>query len=134
MTPLERRFVSPAVPEQEGIQRFFWIWTLKEAYTKALGLGLGFDFSRIEFDVVSDVVRVDGQEPHGWQFHKFQLTEDDGIYVGVVAELFGDSATVVVSETEPKPWLQSFTAASFVDRTIKELGPLSLNGVDTGTT
>jgi len=94
---------------------------MKEAYTKALGLGLGFDFSRIEFDVKADVVRVDGQVPSGWKFHKFEVTEGGKPYVGVVAELTGGSETVVVSESEPKPWLKVFEAVPFVERAMEEL-------------
>ncbi|KLO15657.1 hypothetical protein SCHPADRAFT_812906, partial [Schizopora paradoxa] len=34
--------------QNDGLRYLFIIWTLKEAYTKALGLGMGFDFRRIE--------------------------------------------------------------------------------------
>ena len=33
---------------------------MKEAYTKALGLGVGFEFNRIEYDVHQETVRIDG--------------------------------------------------------------------------
>jgi len=94
---------------------------MKEAYTKALGIGLGFDFGRIEFDVKADIVRIDGQVPQGWTFHKFQITEEGDLYVGVVAEFLEDSETVVVSEIEPKPWFKSFKAPDFVAHAIEEL-------------
>lgn len=94
---------------------------MKEAYTKALGLGLGFDFSRIEFDVVANRVWVDGQVPQGWIFHKFQMTEAGEQYVGVVAELVEGVETIVVPETDPKPWFKSFRAVTFVNRAIEEL-------------
>ncbi|KAF5393899.1 hypothetical protein D9757_000214 [Collybiopsis confluens] len=124
LTPLERESVSPAVSPAEGLKRFFWLWTMKEAYTKALGLGLGFDFSRIEFDVKADIVRVDGKVPQGWKFHKFEVKEEGEIYVGVVAELLeGLQTAVVIPETEPKPWFKYFTATSFVEHTIEELSP-----------
>ena len=31
------------------LSRLLSLWTLKEAYTKALGFGLGFDFSRVAY-------------------------------------------------------------------------------------
>ncbi|KAG7097279.1 hypothetical protein E1B28_004644 [Marasmius oreades] len=122
LTPLERiSLLSPTVSKEDGLKRFFWIWTLKEAYTKALGLGLGFDFSRVEFDIAADSVRVDGEVPLGWRFTKFEMRVIDGLNVGVVAEHIGDIATVVVSENEPKEWLQSMTAVMFLERAIQEL-------------
>ncbi|KAJ3723218.1 4'-phosphopantetheinyl transferase superfamily [Lentinula raphanica] len=122
LTPLEQNLLSPEVPESEGLRRFFWMWTMKEAYTKALGLGLGFDFSRVEFDVIGNIVRVDGQEPKGWKFHRFEVTEAGELYVGVVAEFLEDDfETLVVPETDPKPWFKSFTAAAILERAIQEL-------------
>ncbi|KAJ4472266.1 4'-phosphopantetheinyl transferase superfamily [Lentinula aciculospora] len=121
LTPLEQELLSPAVSADEGLRRFFWMWTMKEAYTKALGLGLGFDFSRIEFDILANLVRVDGEVPQGWIFHKFQVTDAGELYVGVVAELMEDIETLVVPETSPTPWLQSFKAAPFVQRALEEL-------------
>ncbi|KAF9263630.1 4'-phosphopantetheinyl transferase [Marasmius fiardii PR-910] len=122
LTPLERRsLLSPGISKEEGLRTFFWIWTLKEAYTKALGLGLGFDFSRVEFDVAASIVRVDGEVPSGWRFTKFEMRVLDGLNVGVVAEHLGDIATVVVSEKEPKEWLKSLTAVAFLERAIQDL-------------
>ncbi|KAK7060310.1 hypothetical protein VNI00_001075 [Paramarasmius palmivorus] len=122
LTPLERRLLlSPGVSEFEGLTRFFWMWTLKEAYTKAVGIGLGFDFSRVEFDVEHSKVRVDGKVPDGWRFTKFEVKEAESLYVGVVAEFIGDIETMVVSEKEPKEWFIPFTAVDFVERAIREL-------------
>lgn len=95
---------------------------MKEAYTKALGIGLGFDFCRVEFDVESDVVRIDGVIPRGWRFSKFDWKNGDDLYQGVVAEfLGGEEMAVVSSEVGLHPWLHVFDAASFVQRAIQEL-------------
>ncbi|PIL36816.1 hypothetical protein GSI_00506 [Ganoderma sinense ZZ0214-1] len=72
LTSLERTILlppasAPSLSPREQLRRFYLIWTLKEAYTKALGLGMGFDFSRIEYDVPNDVVRIDGVAPRGWR-------------------------------------------------------------------
>ncbi|KII95785.1 hypothetical protein PLICRDRAFT_121316 [Plicaturopsis crispa FD-325 SS-3] len=88
LTAVEKR-VLLGVPQAEGLRRFYWIWTMKEAYTKALGLGLGFDFRRIEYNVPEEIVTIDGQVPKGWTFVKFELVVDGDSYVGVAAEHLG---------------------------------------------
>ncbi|KAF8211350.1 hypothetical protein K438DRAFT_1807156 [Mycena galopus ATCC 62051] len=122
LTSLERRLISSAVNKQQGLERFFWMWTAKEAYTKALGLGLGFDFSRIEFDPALDVFRVDGVIPKGWRLSKFKVFHGVDIYQGVVAELVeGDDDTVVISESHPHEWLTVLDATSFIESAIEKL-------------
>ncbi|KAJ8454325.1 hypothetical protein ONZ45_g19350 [Pleurotus djamor] len=109
LTTLEYSLVcGNNVSDEEGLRRFFWIWTMKEAYTKALGLGLGFDFKRVEHDVAQDVLMVDGREPQGWEFFKFTISKDTDTYVGVAARFLGgddpckiaqlDSESLVVSQ------------------------------------
>lgn len=51
LTPAETRWVLASLPsnQTEALRRLFTLWTYKEAYTKNLGKGLGFDFSLIEF-------------------------------------------------------------------------------------
>ncbi|THU92108.1 4'-phosphopantetheinyl transferase [Dendrothele bispora CBS 962.96] len=119
LTPLERNLLlAPPINPALGLENFFWIWTLKEAYTKALGIGLGFDFSRVEFDLTSaamqgngeskrkgdggGIVRVDGKIPKGWKFTKFTRRVQRGeenkedFYVGVVAEYLGEDFDTIV--------------------------------------
>ncbi|KAI0721830.1 hypothetical protein C8T65DRAFT_629312 [Cerioporus squamosus] len=134
LTNLERSILLPPPPasplsKEEQLRRFYLIWTLKEAYTKALGLGMGFDFSRIEYDVPNDVVRIDGVVPRGWEFTRFELQAEvkEGHledYVGVVARFVGDSAAesekVKVAPSAP-PWLKVYNATQFLVTAIKEL-------------
>jgi hypothetical protein len=49
------------------LMHLFLLWTLKESYTKALGLGLGFDFKRVEYDCERDLFRVDKRPVRGWE-------------------------------------------------------------------
>lgn len=120
--------LSPPLSQQEQLRRFFLIWTLKEAYTKALGLGLGFDFSRIEYDVPNDMVRIDGIVPRDWEFTRFELqNEIDGgrteKYVGVVARFIGESGRETrVHVVHPGlDWLKVWSAADFLGTAIAKL-------------
>lgn len=40
--------LAPSITSRDALRKFYRIWTTKEAYTKALGLGLGFDFARVD--------------------------------------------------------------------------------------
>lgn len=99
---------------------------MKEAYTKALGLGLGFDFSRIEYDVARETLTVDGETPLGWQFIKFELgNERNGeqeAYQGVAARYTGGNVTdISAQDSKCGNWLVHYDAAAFVTRAIQEL-------------
>jgi 4'-phosphopantetheinyl transferase len=121
LTALEHRLISSAPSQDQGLERFFWMWTAKEAYTKALGLGLGFDFRRIEFDPVGNLFRVDGVVPTGWQLTKFKIVQGADPYQGVVAEFVGGDYTTVVSETHPCEWLTVIDATTFIKSAIQRL-------------
>jgi 4'-phosphopantetheinyl transferase len=113
MTVLELRTLFEGVSEHDGLRRFFWIWTLKEAYTKALGLGLGFDFRRIEYNIPENIVKVDGAIPKGWQFCKFELLDDLDLYQGVVAEFVGGDEAAAILQPSSE-WLTTFKADAFL--------------------
>ncbi|KAJ6539134.1 hypothetical protein B0H19DRAFT_1177320 [Mycena capillaripes] len=121
LTALEHRLISSAANQEQGLERFFWMWTAKEAYTKALGSGLGFDFRRVEFDPVVNAFRVDGAVPEGWQLSKFKVLHGADIYQGVVAEFIGGDTTVVNSESNPHQWLTVLNATTFIESAIQQL-------------
>lgn len=90
LTAAEKRLVSSDVPESVALDRFYLIWTIKEAYTKAIGLGLGFDPSRIEYDISPNTVAVDGVIASGWLFESSQVTVDGEAYRVTVAQFVGN--------------------------------------------
>ncbi|EIN10680.1 4'-phosphopantetheinyl transferase [Punctularia strigosozonata HHB-11173 SS5] len=108
-----------------ALRYFFNIWTMKEAYTKALGLGLGFDFRRLDYDVPNGVLKVDGKDPDGWEFMTFDLPSETGVaalHVGVVARFHGKEGSVMRHVGTDTDILQRFEAASFLKNALLELG------------
>lgn len=53
LTQAERQFIH-TLPEAEQFAEFLNVWTIKEAYTKYLGLGASLDFRKVEVSTVQD--------------------------------------------------------------------------------
>ncbi|MFF4185580.1 4'-phosphopantetheinyl transferase family protein [Streptomyces sp. NPDC001691] len=82
-TPAERRWLG-GLDEAEQQRRLVRTWTLKEAYTKALGQGMRMGFTQFGFDAEGASLLTPQGEPasHGeWAFATFEL--DGGYLVGV---------------------------------------------------
>jgi len=109
LTPCELGLLK-GVDEAERLKIFFWMWTLKEAYTKALGIGLGFDFKRVEFRVPTKQVYVDGVLLKSWIFNMVTIDVAGESYQVVVAEHKVDGETRIVEHTSPPDWLSCFAA------------------------
>lgn len=104
------------------------MWTVKEAYTKALGIGLGFDFNRVQYDVLNNRLTVDGIILRGWQFVAFNTVHPHGeenssrqTYQTVVARFTGgtEETRVEFRSIENGPsWLLANSASTIVEQAV----------------
>jgi len=80
LTPGEWRTIHRDGSEKSRFAEFYKHWALKEAYIKAVGIGLGFELTRADFSYKSGsardaIVRIDGQVQPDWSFHFENLDE-----------------------------------------------------------
>jgi 4'-phosphopantetheinyl transferase len=83
-SPAERALLG-RLPSEERARYFFTLWTLKEAYVKATGEGIGIDLTQVSFKLDADVAECRlGAAPAGadWQFH---ISAPDAGYALAVA-------------------------------------------------
>ncbi|MFH8494300.1 4'-phosphopantetheinyl transferase family protein [Streptomyces coeruleorubidus] len=86
-----------AMPEEERNPALVRLWTLKEAYSKAIGLGMQFRFTDFGFrpdGTPSDVLQPDG-EPGSegeWTFRTYEVGADYVVSVAVSDAGFGGTA------------------------------------------
>jgi len=113
LTLKEQSLLLDTQTSTQKLEKFFQIWTFKEAYTKALGLGLCFDFKKIqiEFESSSSPTGVTTlhsndddveDEEKKWKFNTFTIMDGLDRYVGVTAEL-GDSGGIDEQEVSELP-------------------------------
>lgn len=72
LTPLEISFIPPTEAPEVILRRLCIILALKQAYIKAIGQPIGFDWSRLEFDLPGESARGDGFPLNGWEFRVWQ--------------------------------------------------------------
>lgn len=86
LAPSERAHID-ALPDNERLCDFFRLWTLKEAYAKARGLGVLLPFERLSFKWHKDGIRmdIDPTLDHGgqWYFEQWQATPRHMLSVAV---------------------------------------------------
>jgi len=68
LAPSELDWLSAAIPGQPQRERFFRLWTAKEAYVKATGEGIRSDLRRIAIDHSGGEPRLAGPQQGHWQF------------------------------------------------------------------
>jgi len=115
LTPAEMLTINMAAPDERKMEDLFRrFWSLKEAYTKARGDGLGFELKRCDFQlgetskgasgqpVQLATLKVDGKPMRQWGFYVQDLSEGHWISVargppsdivdahGVFSKTFGE--------------------------------------------
>lgn len=103
LSEAERRFINAGRTETARSQRLVSIWTLKEAYTKAIDIGLK-GTGRISFVLTADSPRltaepVDDCASGSWHF-RHMVVGDHLIAVALECEV-GDPPAVAVIEWTP---------------------------------
>ncbi|WTD07525.1 4'-phosphopantetheinyl transferase superfamily protein (plasmid) [Streptomyces albidoflavus] len=107
--PEERRWVARAAPGRARHVRILRLWTLKEAYSKARGLGLGLSFDTFSFELADDRgVLGFGPPPDDvarrWRF--VELEPVPGV-LAAVAVMADDGAEPTLELYHGFPWARS---------------------------
>lgn len=104
LTPREQDWLASSTSPGIKLRRTFALWSLKEAYTKAVGEGLSLDLKRLEFRFASpesfDDVHgfLDGVPVDGWAFEILEL--DEGHLVAVARQGGAGDPKVEMREVE----------------------------------
>ncbi|KAI0920730.1 hypothetical protein AcV5_010403 [Taiwanofungus camphoratus] len=72
LTPLELTFVKPDEGDDVVLRRLCLLLALKQAYIKAIGQPIGFDWARLEFNIPKESASGDGLLLQGWEFRVWQ--------------------------------------------------------------
>ncbi|MET9497758.1 4'-phosphopantetheinyl transferase superfamily protein [Streptomyces sp. NPDC006552] len=104
--PEEIAWVAAAAPGRARDRRILRLWTLKEAYAKARGLGLGLSFDSFAFTLAEDkgvlAFRPPDDEPPGrWRFAELEPEPDVLVAVTVMT---GSDEQVVLDLHHGFPW------------------------------
>uniref|UniRef100_A0A1D1ZFA5 holo-[acyl-carrier-protein] synthase n=1 Tax=Anthurium amnicola TaxID=1678845 RepID=A0A1D1ZFA5_9ARAE len=136
-THLEWKNIINAGSFSQILKEFYRYWSLKEAFVKALGIGLGFKLNRLEFhhmDWTNISVYVDGKESRDWKFWLFDLDER---HWASIAKGHPRNATesyrctlmrTNIEDEEHCSWL-ALPNTQFVLRWVDELVPHSANDI-----
>ncbi|KAF8487015.1 hypothetical protein DFH94DRAFT_10814 [Russula ochroleuca] len=72
LTSLELSFLDASLGEEVVLRRICILLALKSAYIKAIGQPIGFDWSRLEFNISEETCSGDGQPLTGWEFRLYK--------------------------------------------------------------
>ncbi|GHE14110.1 4'-phosphopantetheinyl transferase family protein [Streptomyces alanosinicus] len=108
-TPEEQQWVAGAPPGRQHDRRVLRLWTLKEAYSKARGLGLGLPFDEFSFSLADDrgvlAFRPPADDLAGrWRFLELEPVPDVLAAVAVPAD---DDAAPQLELHHGFPWGRS---------------------------
>ncbi|KIY70992.1 hypothetical protein CYLTODRAFT_346712 [Cylindrobasidium torrendii FP15055 ss-10] len=118
--------------EQTALKRAFILLALKESYIHAVGQPLGFDYSRLEFNVPENKVWGDNFPLQGWEFRIW--TVDIGVargenlveekYICACAFFRGSKESVFLWEDQKRK-LESWVQFVDIDQMIKVIPKLA---------
>ncbi|BHF63104.1 hypothetical protein SprV_0200609400 [Sparganum proliferum] len=77
----EWNFLMSGATDAAKMQRFFRLWCLKEAYVKALGVGLGMDLQTVEFQLSNSTPTCVCAEPALWTFEEHALDPSHAVAI-----------------------------------------------------
>ena len=97
LTSAEMRTILSKENDSLRYQHFFIIWSLKESFSKAIGLGLGYDLAKVNFVVSYDgvggadtdrvrgiaTVNIEGVKRTDWRFYFFSVDENHIVSVAL---------------------------------------------------
>jgi len=72
LTQLEISFLGSHLGDEVVLRRLCILLALKSAYIKAIGQPIGFDWSRLEFNISEETCSGDGQPLTGWEFRLYK--------------------------------------------------------------
>uniref|UniRef100_A0A8C9FEM5 L-aminoadipate-semialdehyde dehydrogenase-phosphopantetheinyl transferase n=1 Tax=Pavo cristatus TaxID=9049 RepID=A0A8C9FEM5_PAVCR len=123
-TETEWHVIKSMNNEWMQLDMFHRHWALKESFLKAIGVGIGFNLQRIEFNVSPLQMEIgkvynetqmllDGEKEEEWTFEETRLDDDHHIAVALgKQEGFGQQHTDVCSMQHHRP---QFTLLTFED-------------------
>lgn len=105
---IARRFFHPderawllSLPEAEREAAFFRLWTCKESFVKALGLGLSLPLDSFAVSLEDGIALRQTVDPRPWALRSFR--EDDYFYALCGLEGVSDAQLIRVSPEEVQP-------------------------------
>jgi 4'-phosphopantetheinyl transferase len=94
-----------ALPPEAQARRFVRLWTLKEAYLKAIGSGLAGGLGRMSFIFDSTGVfrfeRADDADAAHWQFRQYEVGEHHVLGLAVLPRAIDGPLEVTLREFHP---------------------------------
>lgn len=100
LTPLEQSFIPPSLPDEVILRRVCVMLALKQAYIRAIGQPMGFDWSRLEFNLPGEAARGDGYPLQGWEFRVWTARQSVILENGEVEEQSYQCATAFFRGTQ----------------------------------
>jgi 4'-phosphopantetheinyl transferase len=115
----ERAYIA-ALPEEERLCGFFRLWTLKEAYTKARGLGFSLPFEQLHFSWHEDAIRldIDPSLDDGGQWHLEQWQPILGVMLSVALRRGEQPFRGVIRHSSMPCGLEPHVEISFAERNL----------------